>query len=142
MKYVWSIYIGLLLILGFGRMVQKIITETGGFGSRYGPAIAATIIAIGVFGYVFQRQIARNWFWKAVFWLLAIASAGLLAFVVCLLFSAGSGSYRSVGLIIVVLLVLSPAQRQLFGYAYRSPQLWGSAPNNSLNTDGRNAPAG
>ena len=140
MKHVWSIYIGLLLLLGFGRMVLKIVTETGGFGSRYGPALAATIIALGVFGAVFQRPIARNWVWKAIFWLVAITSVGMLALVMYLLFSVGSGSYKPAGLLLIILLVLLPAQWQLFGYAYRSSPLWDRAPDKARNTDGRRPP--
>ena len=142
MKPVWSIYIGLLLVLSLGRMAQKIVTETGGFGSRYGPVIVATIIAVGVFGAVFQRPIARKWFWKAVFWLLAITGVGLFTLSVYVLFSTGSGSYSVAGLIVGILLVLIPGQWQLFGYAYRSPSLWNGAPGKAHNTDERKAPVG
>ena len=127
MKYIWSIYVGLLLVLGLGRMVQKIITETGGFGSRYGPVILAIIIALGVLGYVFQRPIARNWVWKVVFWLLVIAGVGMLVLAVYLLLSVGRGSYDVAGLLLGLLVVLLPGQWQLFGYAYRSSPLWGRA---------------
>ena len=115
MKYLWSIYVSLLLILGIGRMVQKIITETGGFGSRYGPLLLAAIVALGVLGYVFQRPIARHWVWKGVFWLLAVVSVGLLLLGVYLLFSVGPGAYPGVGLIMGLLVVLLPGQWQLFG---------------------------
>ena len=124
MKYLWSIYAGLLLVLGFGRMAQKIITETGGFGSRYGPVLVAMIIALGVLGYVFHRPIARPWVWKVVFWLLAIASVGMVILAVYLFFSVGPGSYNVVGLLMGLLVVLLPGQWQLFGYAYRSSSLW------------------
>ena len=127
MKHLWSIYAGLLLVLGFGRMVQKIITDTGGIGSRYGPVLVAMIIALGVLGYVFQRPIARNWVWKGVFWLLAIASVGMGGVAVYLLFSVGPGSYNVVGLLMGLLVVLLPGQWQLFGYAYRSSSLWSMA---------------
>ena len=127
MKYLWSIYAGLLLILGFGRMMQKIMTETGGFGSRYGPVLIATIIALGVIGYVFQQRIAWNWAWKGVFWLLALASVGMGVVAVYLLFSVGPGSYGVVGLLVGLLVILLPGQRQLFGYAYRSSSLWSMA---------------
>ena len=124
MKYLWFIYAGLLLVLGFGRMVQKIVTETGGFGSRYGPVLVAMVIALGVIGYVFHRPIAWNWVWKGVFWLVAIAIVGMGVVAVYLLFSVGSGSYNVVGLLVGLLVILLPGQRQLFGYAYRSPSLW------------------
>lgn len=134
MKYVWFVYIGLLLLLSFERMAQKIITETGGFGSRYGPVMVAAIIAVGVLGYVFQKPIARRWVWKAVFWLLAIASVGLFALGVYLLFT---GSYQPAGLTLGILLLLLPGQWQVFGYAYRSSPVWGGAPDESPHTDGR-----
>ena len=139
MKYVWSIYIGLLLGLGFVRMGQKILTETGGFGSRYGPLILAAILALGVFGAVFQKPLARRWVWKAVFWLLAISSVGLFVLAVYVL---SGGAYQPAGLILGILVVLLPGQWQLFGYVYRSSSLWGTAPAKSRNTDGREAPAG
>lgn len=126
-KYSWLLYMGLLLVLGLGRMVQKLITESGGFGSRYGPVLAAVLIIIGVFGAVFQRPIARQWFWKGVFWLLGIVSVGLFAMVVYLLFAVGSGSFNVAGLLVGILVVLMPAQWQLFVYTYRSSSLWNRA---------------
>lgn len=132
MKYTWSLYIVLLLLLGLGRMGQKIITETGGVGSRYGPLIVATILALGVFGVVFQKPLGWKWVWRVLFWFLAITSVGLLALAVYVLFG---GSYQPAGLILGILVVLLPGQWQLLGYAYRSSALWDVASKKSSKTD-------
>ena len=124
MKHAWSLYVGVLLALGLGRMAEKIITETGGFGSRYGPAILAVTLAIGVLGQVAQKPIARRWIWVTIFWLLAIVSGGLSILAVSQLLER---SYRMAGLILGILLMLSPGLWHLFRYAHRSPSLWRTA---------------
>lgn len=123
MKHVWSFYSSVLIVLALARMVQKIVTETGGFGSRYGPLILAGVLALGIVGYVFQTPFAHRWVWMAIFWLLAIVSAGLLILAASLVLD---GLARTAGLIVGILLVLAPGQWQLFRYAHRSSSLWGA----------------
>ena len=128
MKHGWSLYICVLLVLALARMTQKIVTETGGFGSRYGAVILAAILAVGVFGHVSQKPIVHRWLWVAIFWLLAISSAGLSILAGSLVLE---GSYRLAGLILGVLLMLAPGLWQLFRYAHRSSSLWRGAPEPS-----------
>ncbi|NNF27962.1 MAG: hypothetical protein HKN73_12125 [Gemmatimonadetes bacterium] len=123
MKHVWTLYIGALVVLGTGRMVQKIVTDTGGFGSRYGPVILAVILGLAVFGNVLEKPLARRWVWMAVFWLLAVGTAGLSLLAVSVLME---GSFRPAGMILGLLVILVPGQWQLFRYVYRSPSVWGA----------------
>lgn len=124
MKRAWSVYIAVLLALALGRMAQKIMTETGGFGSRYGPLILAVILALGVLGAIYEKAFIHRWMWIALFWTLAIASAGLLILAGAQLLE---GSYPLGGMILGLLALLAPGGWQLFRYAHRSPRVWGEA---------------
>ena len=49
---IWSLYILSVLALGIGRTAEKIVKDSGGLLSRYGPLLGAMVIAVGIVGYI------------------------------------------------------------------------------------------
>jgi hypothetical protein len=50
MKGYLKLYFVLLLALGYGQLLRKVVTDTGGFSSKYGAAIIATILVFAPIG--------------------------------------------------------------------------------------------
>lgn len=122
MKYAWTIYACCLVAIGIGRLMQKISLDGGGFASRYLPLLVAILLAVGVIGQVYQKRIGRAGFWQIVLWLSVVAST--LAIALCLYLTLMAGSLiTAAGLVILVIVVL-PAQVQIWHYSYRSASIW------------------
>ena len=111
-----------LILAGAGRLIQKVTTDTGGFASRYIPLLVAVLLVIGVLSYIYQKPLGRAWFWRAVFWVSTIASTCAVTFSFYLAFFVNALIPAAV-LVSVVLLII-PAQRQIWQYSYRSISLW------------------
>ena len=121
----WWVYTTATLILGYGQMIRKISADSGGFTSRYGPAFAATMLAVGVIALLLQKPLFRQWFWKIVFGIFVLASSVGFGFGLYLLFVQDVPDW------LILLLVggavyLIPGEIQLYRYAFRSGALWHS----------------
>ena len=123
----WSLYILSVLALGFGRTAEKVVKDSGGLLSRYGPLLGAIVIAVGVVGYLSSRPIGRAWVWKGVFVLTIVGVAGLLALEAVLL-RLHAPSARIHAMTLAAAMLLAAAIPALHRYAFRSPATWRPSP--------------
>ena len=119
----WYIYAATTLLLGYGQLIRKLASDTGGTASRFGPALAATILAIGIIAALMQKPLVAQWFWKLTFAVFALASSLALLFGLYLLIFHGLHSW-SVLLLLGAAIYLIPAEVLLHRYAFNSEQLW------------------
>lgn len=126
MKYFWHFYILLFLSLGVGRMIEKVVAESGGFASRYLPLIAVLVLSVGIYGSIKNKPILYRWLWLAVLAFSSIASLMAIAISAYLAFSVGSGALRSIALLLSIAFLLIPAQIKLKNYASKANGCWSS----------------
>lgn len=124
MRFYHWLYVGLLLSLTTGRILQKITTDTGGFVSRYVPLIVALILLTGFISYAKQKPLFKRWCWEGILWLSVASSAALLGFAMYLLLSLGGSGLLFSGFLLLGALLLIPAQLALYRYARCSAALW------------------
>lgn len=117
----WWIYAFVICAIGYGRMFERIIKDSGGFWSQFGPPIAAMVLAIGMLGWLHNRTLLNVWAWRGVhaFLVLGQLFAALLA-----TYLAVFGVYAPATLILAFAAILIPASIALFRYSYRSAALW------------------
>ncbi len=123
----WSLYLLSVLGLGFGRTAEKVVHDSGGLLSRYGPLLGAIVIAVGVVAYLSSRPVGRAWVWKGVFILTVVGVAGLLALEAILL-RLYAPSARIHAMTLAAAVLLAPAIAALHRYAFRSPAIWRPSP--------------
>jgi hypothetical protein len=121
----WWLYAATTLALGYGQMIRKIVSDTGGIPSRYGPPVVATIVTAGVIAWLVRRPLLRQWVWKLVFGVLVVASGVGLGFGLYLLLVLSLDSW-SVVLLISGAVYLVPAEIQLYRYAFGTGVPWRS----------------
>jgi len=122
-RMLWGTYVVLILALGVGRTIEKILADSGGLLSRYGPAAGAVVVAIGVAGYALSRRIGWRWMWQGVFVLTLLGCAGLLA-LEFIVITTDDAPWRIHLMILAGAVLLVPAQFALFRYAFRQPDIW------------------
>ena len=121
MKWYWQIYCALLLFFGYGQMMRKILTDTGGFSSRYSAAIIATVVVIMLIAQAKQRGVGKVWIWQSLFYLLSATAVISLLFAIYL---AATAVWLAAGLLFVGAVALTPTLHQLYQYSFKSSQLW------------------
>ena len=119
----WYIYVTTTVLLGYGQLIRKLASDTGGTASRFGPALAATILAVGIIAALMQKPLVAQWFWKLTFALVALASSLALLFGLYLLVFRGLHSWP-VLLLLGAAIYLVPAEVLLHRYAFNNEQLW------------------
>lgn len=122
MKWYWQVYAGLILSTGYGQMLRKLLTDTGGFSSRYGAATVATILVVILIAKARHAPLWRAWPWQVFFALLCLGGLVAGGFGVYLSFK---GVYLTALLLGLTLLLLLPAYHPVYVYAFRSPGIWG-----------------
>ena len=130
MKWYWLLYCGLILAAGYGQMLRKLLTDTGGFSSRYSAALVATGIVLVLIAKFRGTALWRAWLWKAVFVLLTFTCLSGILFAAYLL---TAGAYYSAALLVIAAILLAPALHQIYNYSYASPEIWESARRNKIN---------
>lgn len=119
----WWLYIAITLTLGYGQMIRKLATDTGGIASRFGPAIAATLLAVGIVAMLLEKPIFKRWFWKGVFGVLVITSVTALSLALYLFTLQGWVS-RPALLLLIGVIYLIPGESQLYRYAFGHWVVW------------------
>ncbi|PCI77452.1 MAG: hypothetical protein COB20_08060 [SAR86 cluster bacterium] len=132
MKWYWQLYSLLLLLLGFGQMIRKLISDTGGFSSRYAAALVAVIIVLALVAKSKELHLGKVWMWKSLFLILGIGSVAMALFGFYLGFT---GVYFPASLLCGAAIVLMPALQELYVYSYESPDIWALAHNNQIKSD-------
>ena len=102
-------------------MVERLVKDSGGFWSQFGPPIGAMILAVGLACWLKNKAVLNVWAWRAVHACVTLIQT--LAFVFSA-YLAGTGAYVPAALILSVCLILIPANIALRQYSYRSPALW------------------
>ena len=121
MKWFWQAYCGLILFLGYGQLARKLLSDTGGFSSRYSGAIIVTILVVMLIAQSNGRAIAKKWVWQGLFVVLSATAGISFAFA---LYLGATGVWVSAGLLLVAALGMLPALLKLYQYSFKSPQLW------------------
>lgn len=100
---------------------------------EYGTRMAIIALAlVGLFGFSWEKSLARPLFWKCVFWLML----ALLAFVVWRdsnsenLQQICGGLWCSTVRYLIGIAFMAPLFIGLFRYAYRNSELWNSKTSN------------
>ena len=117
---VW-IYSSVLIAAGLAQTLRKVLSDTGGFGSRYAGLVLAILIAVGLFARSRKRAVGPRWIWVALLWSLVLVVVALLGFSVRL---ALERSWPLAGWLLGGAAVLTPGVLWLWDYGYRSPHLW------------------
>jgi len=116
----WWIYSFVLCAIGYGRMFERIIKDSGGSWSQFGPPIAAMVLAIGMLGWLHNRTLLNVWAWRGAHAFLVLGQLLAALFVTYL---AVFGVYAPATLILAFAAILIPASIALFRYSYRSATL-------------------
>jgi len=119
----WWLYVVTTLGLGYGQMIRKIMSDTGGIASRFGPPAAATIVAVGIAAMLYRQPLLRRWLWKGVFSLLVVASVGAVFLGAYLLLIEGVTSWN-VALLFGLAIYAVPCEIQLHRYAFGTTIPW------------------
>jgi hypothetical protein len=122
-KHFWLSYSVLLLVLAYGDLCRKLLTDTGGIASRYLPALAITLVVAGITGYCRNKGLFSQHLWRTLFKLLMLASC-IVMFMMGWWFLSGEQPFSKLLALTVTLLLLSPAEHVLYRYSFESPQLW------------------
>ncbi len=121
LQWYWYGYFVLLLSAGLVQMLRKILTDTGGFPSRYSAIIVAVWLIAALCAKARGIRLWKAWPWQALYYVLAtMICVGLLYAAYLLL----SGVIPSAALLLAAIALLLPATQQLRHYAFRSPDIW------------------
>ena len=123
-SWIYWVYFALVMLPALAHMIRKLLTDTGGFSSRYFGLIFTVILVSGAIGYLRRRPLLRRWVWALVFWLSMAISLFLALLCIYLLVTEGPAISRLCTAIAGGLLLIIPAQIMLFRYAYRSEDIW------------------
>lgn len=124
MKYAWFIYIGLLVIAGAARLVERIMMESGGFASRYLPLLLTVTFAVGIYCCLQNKAVLARWLWVIVFGLSVFSAAGAFLFSLFLALSLGSVSLGGIVILLLTSLALLPAVFKLKRYSAKVNPIW------------------
>ena len=130
MKWYWLLYCALILAAGYGQMLRKLLTDTGGFSSRYSAALVATGIVLVLIAKFRGTALWHAWLWRMVFILLTLTCLLGILFAAYLLTVE---AYFSAALLVLAAILLAPALHQIYKYSYASPEIWESARSSKTN---------
>ena len=122
MKLHWLLYVLLLLTLGVGQTARKLVTDTGGVLSQFGPLVLSLVVVLGLVAACLNKPVLRCWVWQSVSWVLIAGAVGLVVFALYLVVSGAP--WVIVALPVMSVLLLMPALQKLFVYAFKSPRVW------------------
>lgn len=123
----WWAYAVLTAVLGYGHLVRKIITDTGGFQSRLWPPVVMSVVAVGLIGAIRGVPLLRRRVWILLFWALAVGSAAGVIFGTYFLLIQGVRSW-GIGIIFMMVAYAVPAEVLLYRYVFRRPEIWEPRP--------------
>ena len=124
MKYAWFLYIGLLVTAGAARLLERIMTESGGFASRYLPLLLTITFACGIYQCLQNKAVLARWVWVVVYGLSVVSAAGAFLFSLFLALSVGSVSLVGIVILLFTSLVLLPTVFKLKAYSAKDNPIW------------------
>jgi hypothetical protein len=125
MGILWKIYFWLLaglFLLGLLVYEEEMILfeiETNLLESAYDSAMLLVLALnmLGLYGFVFQKRLFSKDFWKFVFLLTLIHTAGELSYVLL---------DKGFPMPVVSVILISPFVYALYRYAFSMPSIWGN----------------
>ena len=120
-RWVAPIYGGLIIAIGLGQMMRKVLTDTGGFGSRYTIVLLGGLITTALVARSRERGLGSPWLWRVLFGFLSLILVALLGFGATL---AVGRSWPTAGLCLGGAALLTPGWAGLWDYGFESPDLW------------------
>jgi hypothetical protein len=112
-----------LLVPALLQLMQKVLSSTGGFASRYGPLLVMLILVIGYLGQFRRIAILRRWVWQFCFLLIVLLTSCALFFVAYSMIS-GVGAMGPILMMLAVIILTLPAQVTLYHYI-KNDNIWG-----------------
>lgn len=117
-------YCAALFVTVIVHLLSKITAETGGIISRYTPLLAALIIILGLYGFVFRRPFGIALYWKVTVWILVFVNLACVGFFTYLGYLHDAWFIHAGQWSAITFTLLFPAVIGLFHYAYRSDGIW------------------
>ena len=116
----------MLLLPAITRLAEKLLSQTGGFDSRYGPLMAIGLLAIGYIAAACRFPVVTRVFWRWSFWLLSglLSLVGVYGFILL----AFAGKITGGAVLLVTPLIAIPALSSLYRYSSASSSIWKNKP--------------
>lgn len=121
--YEW-IYFALLLVLACIQLIIKVVTETGGFTSRYTGFVAVSLLFFAFLGNRIRTPLLFRWFWLICFWLLVCITVVAFLFSIYSISVNDAGSDFMSGALFVIPLLLIPGLWHMYLYVWDNKALW------------------
>mgnify|MGYP001252810336 CR=1 FL=1 len=124
MRLLHWFYIVMLLVLPFVHLGHKIMTESGGFISRYLPLIIVIFLVLGLIGYAKKTPILVRRLWRVSFWVFLEGAFFAIMYVGFMLSTFGSAVLLESVLLLLMIAVLAPAIVVLYQYSKVEQPFW------------------
>lgn len=118
------LYFALLLCVAFTQLVSKVLTETGGFTSRYSAFFAIGLLFAAHVGNRYNKALLYRWCWLSIFWILSVTDAVAILFAAYLLIVNGTEALLNAGVLCAVAVLLIPGLWQLYRYVWVNASIW------------------
>ena len=125
MRVIHIIYMVILLLPALLQLIHKVLSNTGGFASRFGPLLVMLILVAGYLGQNRGIPLLRLWVWQFCFLLRVLLTSCSVLFVAYSMVS-DVGATGPVLIILAVSVLTLPAQVTLYHYL-KNDNVWGSA---------------
>jgi hypothetical protein len=117
-------YMVTLLVPALLQLVHKVLSNTGGFASRYGPLLVMLILVAGYLGHYRGIAILRRCVWQFCFLLIVVLTSCALFFVAYSMISR-AGAMGPILMMLAAIILTLPAQVTLYHYI-KNDNIWGS----------------
>lgn len=123
-RHFWLSYSLLLLALGYGWLLKQLLLDSGTIISRYSPPLFSTLLVLLLAIVLREKAVLNRRFWQGAFRLLMYVTILLLVILGYWIISGSGHGFWDYSIVIAGIILLIPAEQQLYHYAYRLPQLW------------------
>ena len=123
-RWVAPLYGGVIVALGLGQTIRKVVGDTGGFGSRYALVLLGAVLTTALVARSRGIGLGSPWLWRVVLLVLTLILVALVGLGVML---AAEGSRVMAGLCLGGAALLAPGWAGLWDYGFRSPALWSAS---------------
>lgn len=123
-RYWYWLYLLCLIVIASVHTLEKIMTNSGGLMSRFGPVVMVLIIGYGIYGYVNQQRLLTRGIWRTLFGCLAVLWGSASLLMVYLVFIANPSHLQALLILTFGLLIILPALIGLYRYGFACPTIW------------------
>lgn len=123
-KTIWYAYSIVLILLCSGRMIERILADSGGFASRYLPLALALVVVLGIYGSINGKPFLKPWFWRLIYlFLMVISIVGCIYSIYLLALVGGGSTLGAIGMLMAALMLI-PGVLRLKLYAKMPNEFW------------------